>query len=437
MIMRTSAQNLLICLAATSSIACGEDDFTASERAIIETLSPFEELPAAPTNRYADNEAAAALGQMLFFDRALAGPLMVDSDLGATGEVGKVACVDCHSNLSGDGFSDIRSVPNSCSNGANWTPRNAPSMLNMPYYEWFAWAGRGDTLWMKAMQPVEAPPSLGSSRLRVAHVVFDRYRAEYDAIFEQPLPEALDSAHADAARFPPDGKPKGAPDDPDGPWEMMAAEDQDAINRVFANVGKAFEAYFRKLVTEPGPFDDFVAGDEEAISAVAKEGLKLFVGKAACVDCHEGPTFTDNDFHNTGVPQVGDHVKPSDDGRYGAIGNLMANPFNSSGVYSDDTTTGKLDGVAATEADKGKFRTKNLRQIADTGPYMHTGHLTTLREVVEFYNDGGGTNEFSANLDPRIVPLNLTTEEIDAIVAFLETLSGPVPEVWARDTSKP
>lgn len=424
---------LLVCV-----FGCGANqDFTPAELELVAQMSPIPELPDSPTNQYADDEQAARLGQALFFERAFAGPIAVASDLGAVGETGKIACVDCHSNAPGAGFSDVRSSPNACSNGAAWTPRNSPTVLNLPHYEWFAWEGRGDSVWMKSMQPVEAGISLASTRLRVAHVLFEKYQAEYEAVFGA-LDPALDAAHPESARFPVDGAPKKAQTDPDGAWEGMTAEDRDIVNRIYANVGKAFEAYFRHLVTGPTPFDDFVAGDDSAISAAAKEGLKLFIGKAACADCHSGPMFTDNEFHNTGVPQTGEHVMAVDDGRYSAIGKLLANPFNTSGPYSDDTSTGKLDDVvAATDADKGKFRTKDLRQIAETGPYMHTGAFDSLHEVVEFYNDGGGTNDFSGNLDPRIVPLNLTADEVDAIVAFLETLTGPVSEDWAENTAKP
>ena len=73
----------------------------------------------------------------------------------------------------------------------------------------------------------------------------------------------------------------------------------------------------------------------------------------------------------------------------------------------------------------GKFRTPTLRYLVYTGPYMHNGAFFELEEVVEFYNEGGGKNEFGRNKTKLIKPLNLTDEEQEDLVAFLESLSGP------------
>ncbi|MCI0671717.1 MAG: c-type cytochrome [Myxococcaceae bacterium] len=87
---------------------------------------------------------------------------------------------------------------------------------------------------------------------------------------------------------------------------------------------------------------------------------------------------------------------------------------------------------------EGTFRTPTLRGVALTAPYTHAGQLKTLKEVVQFYNDGGAADSFSGTKDPLIVPLNLTEQEVDDLVAFMESLTGdPVPEALTQDISKP
>jgi cytochrome c peroxidase len=135
-----------------------------------------------------------------------------------------------------------------------------------------------------------------------------------------------------------------------------------------------------------------MAGDAKAMDDAAVRGMGLFKGKARCILCHNGPNFTDNQFHNLGVPQVG--PMKEDLGRY----------------Y-----------VTKAEKDKGAFKTPTLRSIADTAPYMHDGAFKTLEEVVDFLNNGGGSNP---NLSPLVKPLNLTAEEKADLIAFLKALTG-------------
>src|SRR5690606_2968678 len=117
------------------------------------------------------------------------------------------------------------------------------------------------------------------------------------------------------------------------------------------------------------------AGDLGALGESAKRGLALFVGKAACDSCHRDETFTDQKFHNTGVAQV---VTPLDEGRFDDVLRLPS-PFNGAGVFSDDPAAGmaKLDGAVQTEQLRGRFRTKSLRHVAETGPYFHDGSMPT------------------------------------------------------------
>jgi cytochrome c peroxidase len=157
-----------------------------------------------------------------------------------------------------------------------------------------------------------------------------------------------------------------------------------------ANLGKALASFERVLLRGDSRVDRFrKAGDHAALTPAERHGLWLYESKAQCWRCHGGANFTDERFHNTGV---GQSAKPLDLGR--AV-------------------------VTKKAADRGKFKTPSLRGVAKMGPYMHDGSLKTLEGVVEFYSKGGVANP---NLDPLMRPLNLTKDEVRALVAFLEAL---------------
>ena len=410
---------------------CGgpPDGFTTTEWMTVQGMSPLPALPDDPTNKYANNEAAAAFGRKFFWEKRYSGAINVADDgmnggLGALGETGKVSCGSCH--LPTYGWADNRSKPNNVSIGANRSVRNSPSLLNVGFYDWYTWAGRLDSLWAQGASAPESP-DLAGNRCGIAHMLFNFYRSEYDAIFDDDLPAALDPAAPDAARFPAACKPKAA-GAADGPWEMMAAADRVAIQRVMSNVGKSIAAYERKLVSQNSAFDKYVAGDVSAMSASAKRGLKVFIGQGFCVQCHTGPHFTDQKFHNLGVPQTGANVPMTDTGRFDDLPKALANAYNMTSQFSDSVDTGmtKHMGVAAVETDKGAFRSKNLRSVALTAPFEHNGVFATLREVIDFYDQGGGTTPYTK--DEKIKPLNLTEQQKEDLVAFLESLTGePVP----------
>lgn len=414
------------------------DGFTNEEIAAMKQLSPLPALPPDPTNKYADDLKAAALGQMLFHDKSYSGGLVVGDDgtnggLGAVGDAGKVSCKSCHDSTALD---DQRSKPNNVSLGIDYGTRNALSITNSAFYAWTNWGGRFDSQWSLPLAVAENARTMKSSRLQVVHMIWNKYRTEYDAIFPVPLDAALDPAAPDAARFPPAGKPKANAADPDGPWEMMTAADRLIVNTIYANYGKAIAAYQRLLVSRDAPFDKYVAGDKSAMNDGAKRGLKVFLGKGACATCHSGPHFADDQFHALGVPQTGAHVPAADLGRYADVPGLLASPFNTNGAFSDDTMTGKLNGLAQANEQKGQFRTKSLRGVALAAPYMHSGQFTTLEEVVAFYNDGGGMVA-DVVLDPLMKPLSLTAGEQSDLVEFMKSLTGaPVPPALLMDTSK-
>lgn len=419
----------------------GHDGLTAQEWSLVKEVAPLATpAPGNPFNRLHKDDAAARLGQMLFFDTEFSGPIRVDGPSGKIGERGKVACVSCHDpNRS---FVDTR-TSEGLSHGVAWTTRNSPGLVNLGWYDWITWAGRLDSLCHQGANAPEAGTDVNTSRLFYAHVLYKKYRNEYNALFpEAPLDPALDPTAADAARFPAAGRPKAAMTDPDGPWEMMAPGDRKIIMQIMANSGKAIEAYERKLVSQGSAFERYVKGETKALDDRAKRGMRLFVGKAACNECHRGPILSDNKFHNIGVPQaVGANVPLKDTGRFDDIPRLLANPYNSAGEYSENREAGMKRLAAAVPNDSatlGQFRTPMLLNIAQTGPYFHNGSVKTLADVVRFYNHGGGPDgTFAGVKDPKMRPLGLTPDEEADLVAFLESLTGgPVPAEWAADTSR-
>src|ERR1051326_8128733 len=358
------------------------DIFSPADRALIATLSPLPDLPVDTTNKYRDSAAAALLGQKLFFEPRLSGPIQTgtpaEGQLGAIGETGKIACRNCHMPESGWLF-DIRSnnggpIPNATALGSAWMTRNVSSVVNTVFYvhpgtqaHWRENDGFSDSEWFDAQSEPEGPPVQNGSRLQLAHVIFEHYHAEYTAAFpEWPLNPALNNY----SRFP----ATGSPYTDTANWNSLSSSDKEIINRILVNYGKAIEAYLRKLVSRNAPFDRYVAGDDSAISANAKKGLKLFLGKAECIHCHNTPLFSDDDFHVIGLKidtTLSPHADPNEIGR--AFNQaLICDPtvaggdFNVNGHFSDDPATTRDGNFCSQTIPNGLWRTKGLRQVAET-----------------------------------------------------------------------
>ena len=371
------------------------DFFSEEEWGIVMGLSPLPDKPPPnPTNRFADDPAAAQLGQKFFFDFRFS-------------KHSTIACSTCHSPFYA--FADIESTSFATGRGT----RNTPTVLNAAYNTWQLWDGRSETMWAQALFALEGESEMAGTRTQYAHVINQHYKMEYEAVFGL-LPELEDTT-----RFPPEGKPG------DPAFDSMSEADQIAVNTIFSNIGKSVEAYQRLLITPNAPFDRYVAGDEEAISLAAKRGLKIFIGKGGCVDCHNTPRFMDNAFHNIGVPSG----LEEDKGRFQGIPKLLNNIFNSAGIYSDSRRESEqmLNVMEAKPEDQGAFRTPTLRNVAVTAPYFHTGEFPTLLSVIEFKNAGGMTNAFPGMGAVPMEPLGLSEEEQSDLIAFLETLTGELP----------
>jgi cytochrome c peroxidase len=400
-------------LVAGLSLLVPDDDPTAMvlQAADVELaleFSPLPELPGDLTNAVADDPAAARLGQALFFDERLSGP-------------GTVSCSTCHDPARGWG--DGRRLAKAVAHH----PRHTMTLWNVAYNRWFFWDGRKDTLWSQALGPLEDPREHAASRLQVLHVITnDRGYVRAFADVFGPLPDL-----SDAARFPATGRPVPGEDAHEHAvaWASMTPADQELVNTAFVQVGKAIAAYERRIVSRRAPFDVFVeglrTGDAEAqraISPAAQRGFALFAGKAQCLICHDGPRFTDREFHTNRVP-TGEGVDP---GRALGIVRLLADPFNRASVYADDEGQSARTALSFPRIGwelPGSFKTPTLRNVATTAPYMHEGQIATLQDVVEFYSTLAGAAAPGQHDEKIIRQLDLTTQEKADLVAFLESLT--------------
>jgi cytochrome c peroxidase len=424
-----------------------EPVFTAEARAALKTLAP-PTLPGPPpdvTNKYADNPDAARLGQRFFFEPTFSGELLDgDNDgtnfaLGKKGETGKVACAGCH--VPDSAFVDSRTVNGQISLGAGWGQRRSPSLLDVAQSRLVMWDGRRDALYNQVFGPIESAVEMNSSRLYGAQQIFAKYRADYEAVFG-PMPPLGDSK-----RFPAvaanavgcralDGnnqcttKLRGVPGD-GAEFDGMTKDDQDAVTRVWVNLGKAITAYERLLTCGASRFDKWVNGDATALNRSEQRGAGLFVGKAKCVSCHSGAFFSDEKFHNVGLkPTTVATVFLDADDPGASVGLALAkmDPLNVKGLFSDGDD-GRLP-ETIDEALLGSFRTPRLRCGSRHPSFMHTGQLRSLDEVVAFFVRGG--DEFGYPGKSELTKTDLTVQDRADLVAFLKALEGPGPDAKLR-----
>lgn len=444
----------LVLLSQPQTNSVDSSTFSTSQWAIIKSLSPLPDLPEDRTNKYRDSQAAALLGQKLFFEPRLSGAIQTgtpqEGQLGAIGEKGKIACRNCHMPESRWLF-DIRSnnggrIPNATALGSLWMTRNVSSVVNTVFYvrpltgaHWRENDGFSDSEWFDAQSEPEGPPVQNGSRLQLAHVLFQHYRQDYNNAFpDWPLDPSL----ANMNRFP----ATGSPYTDQANWNSLSVADKEIVNRVLVNYGKAIEAYLRKLVSRNAPFDRYVAGDRDAITTAAKQGLKLFIGKARCIQCHYTPLFSDDDFHVIGLhidTTLSPHADPNEVGR--AFNQaLICNPavaggdFNVNGHFSDDPESRRDGNFCRQTIPVGLWRTKGLRQVAETAPYFRDGQAATLDDVIEFYDRGGDPAGTFLGGPKEIGPLYLSSAEKAWLKEFLKTLTGePVPPQYLRDLHNP
>lgn len=362
---------------------------TARDCAAVQALALPAALPSAHGNSRADDDATALFGFHVFFD-------------GRFSKDASVRCASCHQPE--QHFTDGEATP---SHGLGSVPRNTPTLLNAAWDRWFFWDGRADSLWSQPLFALENPSEMGTTRLAIAHTVHDGFAGEYTALF---------GALPDMSAWPAQGKPG------DAAFDRLGAADREAVNRIAANVGKALEAYLRRVAAGPSPLDAYLGGDTQAIDASAQRGLGVFV-RVGCIQCHSGKNLTDDSFHNLGVPNPAD-VAP-DTGRAAGLVILAANPFNASGSYYDGDP-GSLrndDSAADAPALTGAFKTPSLRNLEFSAPYGHNGVFTSLEEAVDFHLQGGAPPAVGT-LDGLLQPTALTAADRADLLAFLHTMQG-------------
>ena len=261
-----------------------------------------------------------------------------------------VACVSCHAPE--HGWSDPRRL--SVRGDGRPTPRHSQTLVNRAFSTAQQWTGARTSLEHQALKSSDSDPETVVRHLGP----IPGYQAQFQRVF----------------------------------GTGVTAE----------NVARAIAAFERTILSGNAPYDRFVAGDRDAMSASAARGFALFVGKAGCVSCHAGANFTDERFHNIGI-----------------------------GMQQDKRDLGRYE-VTKLEKDRGAFKTPTLRDVAVRPPYMHDGSVATLAEVVAFYDRGGIANP---GRSPLVRRLELSPEEQADLVAFMEALTGAVdPAVVRRPT---
>ncbi|HEY0158843.1 MAG TPA: cytochrome c peroxidase [Thermoanaerobaculia bacterium] len=373
-----AAASLAILLAATIAIAASRGDgWTPEQVDQLRSLSlaELEPLPADPGNRVADDPRAVALGHRLFFDTRLSSN-------------GKVSCATCH--VANREFQDDKPL----ANGVGTTARRTMPVAGTAYAPFLFWDGRKDSLWSQALGPLESPVEHGGTRDQYARVIAANYRAPYEEIFG-PLP--------DLTR-------------------------RDGVTAVFVNVGKSIAAYERRIQYGPSRFDRYAdalsktgRAPRGVLTADETAGLRLFLGKANCTQCHNGPLLTNNEFHNTGVA-AGAAPEP-DHGRMAGARAVLTDEFNCRSKWSDakPEQCAELDFLVTGSPELERaFKVPSLRNVADRAPYMHAGQLATLEQVVAHYN----TAPAAPSGHTELKPLHLTATEMRQLTAFLRTLSG-------------
>jgi cytochrome c peroxidase len=409
---KTSILQILLGFAAIAAAcsAFGQTKWSDEELATLRTLwiGSLPPLPADPSNKYADDGRAAVLGQKFFFDTRFSSN-------------GEVACATCH--LPGKLFQD--GIP--LSHGVGTTNRRAMTIVGTAYSPWFFWDGRKDSQWSQALGPMESAVEHGGNRTLYAHLVAKNYADEYTALFG-PLP--------DLSKLPMNAGPV-TDSQAAANWEAMTPADREAVTHIYVNMGKSIAAYERLLVPGKSRFDQYVEAvinqDGQAAKAIFTPdeiaGLKLFIGEAHCTNCHNGPLFTNNDFHNTGIPPA--KGLPEDVGRFKGAHQVLADEFNCLSIYSDakPEQCAELNFLAAEDDHLiRQFKPPSLRNVAERGPYMDAGQFATLEQVVQHYNTAP---DAPAGHD-ELKPLKLSEKQLSQIVAFLKTLSAPlnVDQKW-------
>ena len=274
------------------------------------------------------------LGKMLFFDPRLSSSWLI-------------SCNTCHN----VGLGGVDLLETSIGHGWAQGPRNSPTVLNAVFNVAQFWDGRAKDLQEQAKGPIQAAVEMSSTPERTEATL-------------KSIPEYVD-------RF-----------------EKAFPGESDPVT--FDNMAKAIEVFEATLLTPWSPFDRYLNGDENALDAHEKQGLKLFLDKG-CVSCHDGVNLGGTGYFPFGVVEKpgSEILPPGDKGRFE---------------------------VTRTATDEYKFKSPSLRNIHLTAPYFHSGKVWGLKQAVAIM----GSSQLGAEL---------SDDDSSAIVAFLLTLTGQQPKV--------
>lgn len=287
---------------------------------------------------------------------------------------GTMSCAVCH--LPEQAFADGRDISGAYPTNKHW--RNTPTLLNAAYLENFFWDGRSDSLAHQAAVPIETPFEMNSNLPYIVAKLAEspEYREAFQKAYSAEVSQEL--------------------------------------------ILSALAAFEQTLTTFDSPYEQYLKGEPQFLSQQARKGMEIFYGpRGGCSQCHAGAMLSDQQFHNLGVAET--RALQEDPQRLATRRFVLAQH----GLPMLPRDPGRYL-VSKQPTDMGAFRTPPLHQVAQTGPYMHNGSISTLAEVVAFFSRGGGKD---AQKSKKLKPLDFTPVEQAALVAFLESLSGSVPEV--------
>lgn len=301
------------------------------------------------------SSAKLKLGEQLFHD-------------GLLSRSNQIACASCHD--TDLGWADGRKT--SFGHNRLKGKRNAPSIENVAYGQHFFWDGRAKTLEQQALMPIQDPLEMNFTLKELEQRLskIPQYREMFQRAFKD---------------------------------EIISAK----------KIAQALATYQRTIISRKSDFDRFLSASKQknervkkyyqnAMSDQAIWGMHLFRTKAGCMNCHYGPTFTDQKFHNLGLT-------------------YYKRKYEDLGLYSHSKIA----------ADVGKFKTPGLRGVMNTGPWMHNGLFADITGVLNFYNAGGikfnkqAADPLSPVTSQLMIPLKLSREEISALSAFLQSITAP------------